>query len=318
MMKSAPLLSLFLLCASNALAVAPYPSVLTVKYKDRMLPVIHVHDTDPVVVVDGKEKVIRTNPSYVIQSAAGFADNSVESAPGALAGPFQIRFLGGEGTPTRGLTYIEVPLTAKKTIKQGFAVVVIYSDDNKTKEVREKAFGNVKIAGIPDAFYNGTSIIVHDLPELPAGNPVKVKFTSGGGVALLATDYFIQIFDDEGREVRTTDVGSVWQYYTRRDRERLVQAVAKYLEKFKGADHDAVPAMMPKPIFAPNAVMPVGEVVVTLTVESDGTVSAVETGETKDASVRESISNALGGWMFLPRLKAGVPVATKVSFPLKF
>jgi hypothetical protein len=318
-MKFTSLPLAFCLLTPALSAVAPYPSVLTVKYNDQMLPVVHVHATDPVVLVDGKEKAVRSEPAYLMQGANGFADNYVASPPGSLGGPFRIHFLGSGGGPYTSMTYIEVPLTARKTIKRGFAVVVVYADLEKTKDMREKALGLPdKSPALADVFYTGTVIIVHELPELPAGKAVKVKFTAGGSVALLSTDYFVQIFDDEGREVRTADVEYAWRFYALRARARLTQAVAKYLEKFKGADHDAVPAMKPKPIFPADAVMPTGQVLVTLTVESDGSVSAVEADAVKDDGVRQSLTNALGGWLFLPRLKGGVPVATKVSFPLKF
>lgn len=318
-MKRLTCLLSFCLLTTGLLAAAPYPSVLTVKYKDQRLPVVHVKTTDPVIMVNGKEKSIWAEPDYQIQEAPRFADNFVAVEPGSLGGPFRVRFIGGDGARGTTLTYVDVPLTARKTIKRGFAVLIIYADPTKSKELQDKAFGgHVEIAGLGTNFFFGTTIIVHELPELPAGQPVKVKFTAGGALPLLLTDYFIQIFDDEGREVRTTDVAFAWEFYAKRDRARLAQGVAKYLEKFKGSDHDAVPAVMRKPIFPDGATMPAGEVDVTLTVEADGVVSAVEVPGVKDDGVRQSLTDALGGWLFLPRLKAGVPVATQVSFPLKF
>lgn len=310
------------LLAPALLAVAPYPSVLTVKFKDQMLPVVHVHDTDPVVLVDGKEKVIRSEPTFLMQGASGFADNFVDAPPGSLGGPFRRVFLGDASAsgPRSSMTYIEVPLIARKTIHRGFAAAVVYADVNKVDGGLQKALGLSadKNAIATVRFLSGTSIIVHELPELPAGKTVKVKFSAGGDVALLATDYFIQLFDDEGREVRTADVECAWRFYAMRDRARLDVAVGKYLERFKGADHDAVPAMMPKPIFPPGAAMPTGQVIVTLTIEPDGTVSAVDDAEVKDDGVRQSLTSAMGGWMFLPKLKAGQPVPVKIQVPLKF
>ena len=75
---------------------------------------------------------------------------------------------------------------------------------------------------------------------------------------------------------------------------------------------------MPKPIFSPEAVKPAGEVVIGLTVEADGTVSAVDAETIADESARASVMQALGGWLFLPRLKGGQPVSVVVNVPLQF
>ncbi len=37
-----------------------------------------------------------------------------------------------------------------------------------------------------------------------------------------------------------------------------------------------------------------------------------------DSSVRDTLTETLGSWLFLPRLKAGEPVATDVQVPLQF
>ena len=51
-------------------AAGPHPTMLTVKYKDLMLPVVKLIGSDPVVLVDGKEKrtIKTTGPAGVISS----------------------------------------------------------------------------------------------------------------------------------------------------------------------------------------------------------------------------------------------------------
>lgn len=311
-----PLLLLGLALAATCLEAAGlYPSILTVKYNDRMLPVVSVHGTDPIVVVGGKEKEIRSAPVFFVQSAPGFADNFVSAPPNNLAGGFR----SNTGSITTG--YYHVTMTAQKTIRHGFAVVITYADLEKTKELREKALGLTdkdKAAVAADAFLSGTSIVVHDLPELPAGQPVNVKFSDAMRVGLLATDYFTQIFDDEGREVPTTDMKYAGAFFLARDRVRTAPTKERYLETFKAQDHDAAPVLTPKPYFPPGTATPTDDVSVMITVEADGHVSDVDASEVQDEKARQCIVDALGGWIFFPRLKAGQPIPTKIKVPLRF
>jgi len=295
------------LFAPGVFALAPHPSVLTVKYGDQMLPVIRVDGTDPYVAVDGKEKMVRSEPVYLVQDADSFSDNLVNMPGGALAGRMKMELLG-ENTydPSAqhdGGTYVEFPLTAAKAIKHGFAALLLYAPDTYTAKP-----GSV----LP------TEIIVHELPELPAGKVVRVKFSARQLPRTTEPMFFIQIFDDAGREVKTPNMQQAWEYYTSRDRVRFARAVEKYQEKFKGADHDAVPIFTPRPIFKSTAVLPTGEITVVLTVEPEGYVSAVDAGMVADDSARDSLVEALGGWYFLPKLKAGQPVSNFVQVPLQF
>ncbi len=91
-----------------------------------------------------------------------------------------------------------------------------------------------------------------------------------------------------------------------------------YVKKFPNADHELVPAFTPSPIFNSTAVLPTGEVTVELSVMEDGTVAHVDAGMIADDSARESVIQALSGWLFLPQLKAGQPVFFRVRVPLQF
>ncbi len=297
-MKSAPLLLGFCLLAPGLIAAPPHPTVLRVKYKDKMLEVVRVHRDDPYVIVDGHETLIRSKPLYFLENANGYSDNFVQT-PRSLSGKFQMRVLGDhyfndrEGGISATITF-EVPMTARKTIKHGFITIAIATT---------VGFGE---------------IIVHGLPELPAGKPVKVKLEVHQMPSVNEPAYFAQIFDDEGREVRTPDLALAWSYYAQRDRARLAKAVESYVKKFPNADHELVPAFTPSPIFNSTAVLPTGEVTVELSVMEDGTVAHVDAGMIADDSARESVIQALSGWLFLPQLKAGQPVFFRVRVPLQF
>ena len=57
---------------------------------------------------------------------------------------------------------------------------------------------------------------------------------------------------------------------------------------------------------------------VILTIEPEGNVSYVDAGMVADDSARDSLTEALGGWYFLPKLKAGEPVSIRINVPLQF
>jgi hypothetical protein len=75
--------------ACSALAFAPHPSVLTVKYDGQMLPVVKVSGDTPYVLVKGELQSVKSEPIYLIQDASGFSSNFVTAAS-ALGGEFQL------------------------------------------------------------------------------------------------------------------------------------------------------------------------------------------------------------------------------------
>jgi hypothetical protein len=297
-MKTPSLLLGFCLLVSALTAAAPHPTVLRVKYRDDKPVVVRVRGDDPYVMIEGKETLIRSNPIYFLENADGYADNFVETR-GAMGGRFNVQVLGEHYADRAsglviGTVEMTIPMKARKTIKGGFITVAIMSN-----------------------LYLG-EIIVHQLPDLPAGQEVKVKLDVRELPRESAAVYFAQVFDESGREVRTSDLNVAWQYYAQRDRVRLAKAVEMYRGKFPNADHPAVPTLTPSPVFKPNAVLPTGEVTVMLSILEDGTVSNVDAGMIENDSARESVIDALGGWLFLPKLKAGQPVSTFMKVPLQF
>lgn len=298
-MKSAPLILGFCLLATGLLAAAPHPTVLRVKFKNQMLAVVRVHGDEPYVLMDGKETLIRSTPVYFLENAESYSDNFIETTHGSMGGRMTMKVLGDHYLDDRsggvsGAIIFEVPMTAQKTIKGGFVSIAM---------VTSLGFGE---------------IIVHELPELPAGQTVKVKLEVHQLPSSPNPVFFAQVFDAAGREVRTSDMGVAWEYYAQRDRARLTKAVEAYVKKYANADHEAVPAFTPGPVFKPHAKLPTGEVTVMLSILEDGTVSSVDAGMIENDSARDSVIEALSGWLFLPKLKAGQPVSTFINVPLGF
>lgn len=156
------------------------------------------------------------------------------------------------------------------------------------------------------------------MPDLPAGRATEVKFSAAIPDGAPGLTYFIQVFDHEGHEVRTNAMSNAWAYYRLRELVTLKEARENYVRQNQGANHQLVPVLMPKPLLPegddrrPTA----GSAV--LDVDADGIVTAVELEGVDSPAYSEAISEAMGGWLFLPQLRAGTPVATRVKVPLAF
>ncbi len=287
----------------NAAAFAPHPSILTVKYKDHMYPVVQYSVGGCIAIVDGKRKELWRPDGFALQAAPGYSDNYVES-PARLGGPVKIEKLGGpHQTQVPDHLVLTMPLKARKEIYLGFAVVGIYSTAHLSD---------------PPSAANSPALIIEGLPRLPAGEPVVVEINLGTVNAPKDPSFFVLIFDSSGREVMTSGSEYAWEYFSLCERARLKVAQKMYREKFPGADHNAVAAVMPKPVFpAENVSLPPGLTAV-LTITEEGLVSAVEIQGTEDPAIIKALTSALEGWLFLPKLKAGEPVPAKIAIPLKF
>jgi len=291
-------------------AAASHPTVLTVKYRDELLPVIKVLGTDPVVLVGGKEKRLRTEPTYLPQRAPGFSKLTAKFVTMTLGGT-QIRTVYNEAdaaeTEARygnhgGIAEFQATIKADQTIRGGFIAVVIYTP----------------MVFFTDAPLGRSQIVVYALPDLPAGVEVPLSITSKMFTYLPGQYYFAQIFDGEGREVVTPASESGWIFYAEVERQQLQSAIKRYREKFAGANHAAAPVVMPRPLIRAGTTVPSETVMVLLDVSAEGLVTDVEMPRLADSTLQNDLNEALAGWLFFPKLRAGEPVPSRVQVPIKF
>lgn len=307
---------LFAGCASLH-AAAPHPTVLTVKYKDQMLPVVKVIGTDPVVQVDGKEKRIRTDPVYLPQRAETFSDNRVELRDASLGGvqfarsetesvnDYNQPIMGNAG----GTAEFKATLWSEKPIHGGYIAIVFYTPLmtylKDMKELKEFRIG-------------APQVVVHALPDLPAATEVKVSITSMMFTVLPGQRYFAQVFDEGGLEIPTNQKWLAWKYYAIVEQDALKTAVAAYLQKFAGANRGVTPVLMARPFIPKDVPKPTEPSAATLTVGADGLVTDVTTEGISDPRLEKYVTDAMRGWLFLPKLKNGEPTAARVKIPIQF
>lgn len=307
-----PLIIFFNLCLfiAGLHAAAPHPTVLTVKYKDELLSVIKVIGSDPVVLVDGKEKRIRTEPIYLPQRTDRFSRESVKIRNISMTGT-QIRFVANDSdtgdTEARvgdhgGVAHFTATLTAEQSLSGGFVAVVLY-----LPSTLETA-----------ADLGRTQIVVYQLPPLPAGVDVPISIGSKMFTHLPGQKYFVHLFDATGHEILTDAAKPGWAFYGARERARMADIIARYRERYAGQNLAASPAVIIRPYLPPGFVVPDEPVTVQLEVTMQGEVEAVSVTGISDPKVDRAVREAMGGWLFFPQLKAGDPVRSTVRFPLKF
>ena len=295
--------------AASLSAAGPHPTVLTVKYKDRMLPVVKVIGTDPVVLAEGKEKRIRTEPTYQPQRTSDYSPAEVALQNVWLGGMQLFASIDGEKRTDKpvvgrqgGLTEFRVSLTAKQAMPQGFIAVVIYSEEMFTNE---------------SSLFQ-PQIVVHALPPLPEGVEVPVRVTSKMFTFTPGQKYFVQIFDQDGAEILTPYSSLGWPYYASMEKLQLAVVLKQYLIAQAGRDAPARPVVSVKPLLPPQAERPAAPMTARFSVTAAGHVEDVRLSAPASQEIEASLRDAIGGWLFLPQIKAGSPVACRVEVPLRF
>ncbi len=310
--KKAAALGLFLLVplAAPLRAAAPNPSVLTVRYEKTMLPVVKVTGTDPVVIVEGKEKRIRSFPDFRLDWAPAFGPGFVQISSGSIDGIDLVDSIVAQTQkpkrlldPKNKVSYFEATMKSKLRLQGGFVVVMAYPRNLNTAE----ALTNYE-----------TYCKVHELQELPADKEVKVVFSAVFPSLRAEMNYLVQVFDADGREVMTNMAPYTWSYLAKVEWAKFCHVADKYRQKFAGQDHDVVPVLKPAPLFPDDFTKPDKPGTATLRISPEGTVASIEIDGIEDERLRQSFADALGGWLFLPKLRGGVPVACKVEIPLQF
>jgi hypothetical protein len=304
-MKAVIYATLGLACAGS-MAAAEHPTVLLASTGKVTAPVVALQGTDPIIEVNGKPKRLDANVPITAERAPYYADGHVELSGVSLAG-FSLQLVAtasssysaSHNAPIASTSFFEADMIADREIHGGFVAIIAYNP--------EFIFG---LTDQPSA-----QILLHDLPTLTALVPTHVKFTAPG---IKGGKFLVMVFAAGGAEVATNADGHVAEYFTRLEKVRLAQAVARYRAEFRTTDHAAAAFVRIAPRLPPGTSPPSAPLTATLSVGDDGVVSFVHVDGTEDADLTGAIRDAMEGWLFLPRLKGGVPVASRVAIPVVF
>ena len=107
-------------------------------------------------------------------------------------------------------------------------------------------------------------------------------------------------------------------YFRRLELTRHVTLVTNYVSKNVETDHALQPYLRISPILPANpAATAPTKINARLSVDEDGMVKQVDLEGEISGQVRTELERALRGWLFLPKLSKGKPVATKAVVPLQ-
>ncbi len=299
MIRKLLFLGILALLYSKVSAVAPHPTLVTAQYKDMLLPVIKVKKLTPIVIVKGKEKKLKFNRFYIPQRTDGFSDGYIEIH--SMKNAIRHGANRSSGTSHGGVVYFDAVITSQRTMSGGYALL---------------AASNVK-SRADDATFINTSFIARELPKLTAGQETTFSFAANlENADTSPMDFFVQFFDSNGREILTNKVEKAWKYYALLEKVQHHEALEKYLLMSVGKDLQAFPVVHPKPVFPEGTVVPEDATAI-MTISPEGYADGVITRGLSDA-LNEAAIQALEGWLFMPQLKAGKPVASRVQVPIVF
>jgi hypothetical protein len=287
----------------------PHPTLLLAEYRGVKHPVVSVKDGQPVVVLDGKRRVLKGNIPLSTERVHGFSETRATIAElktdGVVVvwGTFDSDKKEAAMTPggtVGGYVELNATMTADKDLSDCF-IAWFAIDQRFVKGESDKPDAQIRIKGIGD---------------LHAGVPVVVKFSTSpflGGVKRVT---FVLLFS-AGREVRTNHWPRSADYFHRRERFVHSLAAKKWLDDNPNASRPLQPLLQIPPLF--NGIEgATGESTAILHVSSEGVVTEVIPGEGLPAGAEAAVVEALSAWLFLPKLENGTPVATKVGVPLRF
>ena len=286
----------------------PHPTVLLVESGESQLPVLDVAGASPVVEIGGKKTKLRSDAVFFAERAPHYADGDVRITKMSVNGMALVATVDSMADVSRvggklgGTAYFEFTANASVDLKGAFVAVLIY----------DQAF-------LADDRVNPvTEIVVRELPTLWAGEDTKLTFSSPLSDPKARPGVLMFIFAAGGGEVRTNFSAQTGRYFQRIAQSRLAAALPKYLAEPGPVDRAAVPALRFNPILPENVIKPKAPIDVMLEVSEKGWVTRVELPAEIDPRLATSLRANLQGWMFLPRIVSGTPVATRIKLPLKF
>ena len=331
LLMASPLLGQDAAPNADATASAPTPTLPahpTLLYAERTGQrhlVIAVEKDHPIAEIDGKRTPLPAAAPLITERAALYG-----------AGPAEI-------SPVRILS--EFPFVLSPSLAGGV-------ERNQTRMTRFDAAVTVTAAApLPDCYLLITACRAADLekPEmtaagqvfirpvgaLEAGKPVEVKFTlevSGGTVApnprgelrgesetkeqprsKAATPFFCQLMS-RGQEVQAVLDPLAARFY--HHRERAIHAAARETWAKRGGNRPVQPSPQIPPLLAGTSGLP-ADTAVALEISAEGLVSGLELEAGVPADTAAVLDRTFRAWLFLPRIKDGAAVPSRVKIPLR-
>lgn len=292
-----------------------HPTLLSAEYQKTSYPVIAAEKDRPAVVVAGARKVLGATAPLETARAARYHPVRARLAPQVLERTrFGLADLSGQQIQAQDIK-VAVDITAEANVADAYLLVI--SEDLLLASSAKGAVSNpptLRLQAVGTLHADETQQVEMTLrvvsPQRFAG---RAQGPAGDGSERVL---YWQLFS-EGVELQTNLSGEVSAFHRRREEQALKVAVAAWLKENARRDRSLQPFLQIPPLLASKDGLP-SSVVATLAVGPDGLVSSVEFDSVLALESRAALQTALGGWLFLPAVKAGQPVGTTIRVPLKF
>ncbi len=292
----------------------PHPTVLSAEYQGQAYPVLAAEKDRPVVRVAGANKVLGATAPLQTARAARYHPVRVRVDTRLLERTrYGLADLSGRQVPAQDIK-VSVDLTAEADVADAYLLVIcedrIPAGDRKSTPVpptlRLQAVGELKAGETTRVAF----VIQRVSPQYSG---VRTQGPAGDSAAIVL---YPHVFS-EGIELRTNLSDDAASFHHGREVEALKVASAAWLRENAHGDRGLQPFLQIPPLLSSKDGVP-ASVLATLSIGADGLVSEVVLDPALPPDPRAAIESALGGWLFLPAVKAGKPVATRIRVPLKF
>jgi TonB family protein len=283
------ILSLTALLALAVVSPASAQQTLFVRQGDKFSPVVAMSDTSPQIIVDGKAgtpKLAGTGYAYALGKAEAYAPVVLTVSKLSMTPPNRSgnqTFIGGEAVDSE------------------LSIVAVIESPSPVKDV----FLAIEVKG-ERSQYN--TLITHEVGNMKPRIPVTVEFKAPIATVFATCTTVFHLFAERAEVLHSAmPAGQV-------DRE-LDLMVQKQIQGTVNAA--PAPFICPAPAY-PAAATGIGNATVAFTVTATGTVTNATLKDATSPEFGEAALKAVSQWRFLPRIKDGQPVATKVALPLTF
>jgi hypothetical protein len=285
-----------------------HPTVLLTAYKGEEEPIISVRVDEPRVEVEHKQHMISRSASFQPIRGAAFAPGSIQITGEHADSKYMQEVFYNSGGDRGGHwddhSDFQATLTPSESYQDCYMAVLFY--DAKFMK------GTQPLPSI--------SVVFQEVGDLVAGKPktVKMRFAYIDPSKTPNLTFFPLMFT-HGEEIKTNHSELSARFFRRLELMRHEKMVADYKSKNVGKDAPLKPYVRIMPKFPDNLdVSKLPPVIKTsFMVDSDGTVYSVQIEDAIDKEAEEAIHQALGGWLFFPRLKDGHGERTMVRVPLQ-
>lgn len=292
-----------------------HPTVIIANIKGRQYPVTAASAEFAEITVEGRRERLFSDQSYSTPRAAGFAPGFIQFK--AQNASSTIRTMTDRFRNYGDASDVDVPAGIMSE-SGNYACTIVSSGEIADCYIAVIFY---LVNGTGDLVPGSTAIAFRQVGDLAAGRETRVTIDCGYVVrAGRGRGHYFPLAFSRGREIRTDQCENSARFLRHGEMETHAALLAQYRKDNPASDRPASAYLR----FQPE--LPVGvdprslpsTVTANFSVTETGEVDDVELDQVLDAKVEKEIRRALDGWLFLPRLRKGLPVRSRITVPLSF